>query len=196
MNFIESIRVERGTMCNTGYHLERSTRSILHHFGLVYELPLKQLFDCMWGRNGENAEEIYKCRVVYSKRVISASLDHYMQKQSISLKVVTGDNVEYPFKYEDRGCFDNLLKQKGSCDDIIIVKRGLVTDTSYGNIVYDLNGILYTPVNCLLKGTRRGLLLREGIIAERDLHFHEIEQCRSFYMINAMLNMIPAEVII
>lgn len=183
-------------MCNIGYHLERSTRTILLQFGLVYELPLQYLFDSMWGKNGENVGDIYKFRVVYSKRVISASLEQYTQKSAISLKVVESDNIWYPFKYEDRLCFDNLLKQKGSCDDILIVKSDLVTDTSYGNIVYDFNGTLYTPANCLLKGTRRARLLRDGVIAERDLHCNEIEQCRSFYMINAMLNMIPAEVII
>ena len=55
-----------------------------------------------------------------------------------SLKVVVDDRIDYSFKSADRSSLNRLTAQKGDCDEIIIVKNGLVTDTSFTNIaVFD-----------------------------------------------------------
>ena len=83
---------------------------------------------------------LYKLRVVYGRVVVSVSLAPYKEPVSLSLKIVERNDIDYSFKYEDRSVFADLLQYKGDCDDILIVKDGLVTDTSYGNIVYEMDG--------------------------------------------------------
>ena len=54
-------------------------------------------------------------------------------------------------------------------DDILIVKNGLLTDTSIANIaLYDGND-WYTPLHPLLKGTKRAELLDKGVLKEKEI---------------------------
>lgn len=189
MNFIESIRVLDGQLCNLGAHIRRSSATLLYHYGVKNELPFGELFaSALAGLEGD-CSGIFKFRVVYGREVVSVSLEPYHMPASLSLKVVECNNIDYSFKYEDRSGLAELLQHKGDCDDILIVKDGMVTDTSYGNFVYELNGELCTPASPLLKGTRRELMLQEGLLMERDLPYGELCKCSAFYMINAMLNM-------
>ena len=189
MNFIESIRVKDGRLCNLEAHVRRSSATLLYHYGVKNELPFGELFaSALAAMEGDNAG-LYKLRVVYGREVVSVLLLPYQEPVSITLKAVECDDIDYSYKYEDRSHFALLLKDKGDCDDILIVKDGLVTDTSYGNIVYKMDGELCTPASPLLKGTRRELMLHEGLLRERDLPYEELCNCSAFYMINAMLNM-------
>ena len=189
MNFIESIRVKDGRLCNLEAHVRRSSATLLYHYGVKNELPFGELFaSALAAMEGDNAG-LYKLRVVYGREVVSVLLLPYQEPVSITLKAVECDDIDYSYKYEDRSHFALLLKDKGDCDDILIVKDGLVTDTSYGNIVYKMDGELCTPASPLLKGTRRELMLHEGLLRERDLPYGELCKCSAFYMINAMLNM-------
>jgi 4-amino-4-deoxychorismate lyase len=167
----------------------RSSNTLLHHFGIAVELPFGELYASALSVIEGDGAGLYKLRVVYGREVVSVSLLPYQEPVSITLKAVECDNIEYPFKYEDRSGLAALLQHKGDCDDILIVKDGMVTDTSYGNFVYELNGELCTPASPLLKGTRRELMLHEGLLRERDLPYGELCKCSAFYMINAMLDM-------
>lgn len=64
---------------------------------------------------------------------------------------------------------DILAAQKGDCDEIIIIKNGLVTDTSFTNIAIYKHGMWLTPKHPLLLGTKRAALLEKGIIQEADI---------------------------
>jgi 4-amino-4-deoxychorismate lyase len=189
MNFIESIRVQDGMLCNLGAHIRRSSNTLQHHFGIAGELPFDELYASAFAGMEGDGTGLYKLRVVYGREVVSVSLLPYQEPVSITLKAVECDNIDYSFKYEDRSGLAALLQHKGDCDDILIVKDGLVTDTSYGNIVYEMDGELCTPASPLLKGTRRELMLQEGLLRERDLPYGELCKCSAFYMINAMLDM-------
>ncbi len=191
MNFIESIRVKDGRLCNLGAHVRRSSDALMHHFGINRELPFWELFNsaCV-GMEGD-CMGLYKLRVVYGREVVSVSLVPYKEPVSLSLKIVECNYIDYSYKYEDRLVFADLLQYKGDCDDILIVKDGLVTDTSYGNIVYELDGELFTPASPLLNGTRREFMLKKGLLKERNLQIGALHRSRAFYMINAMLNMLP-----
>ncbi|MGE0092907.1 MAG: aminotransferase class IV [Bacteroidales bacterium] len=191
MNFIESIRVKDGRLCNLEAHVRRSSDALMHHFGISGELPFCELYNSACVGTEEDCKGLYKLRVVYGREVVSVSLAPYKEPVSLSLKIVECNHIDYSFKYEDRTVFADLLKYKGDCDDILIVKDGLVTDTSYGNIVYELDGELFTPASPLLKGTRREYMLQEGLLKERNLQIGELHRSSAFYMINAMLNMLP-----
>ena len=63
---------------------------------------------------------------------------------------------------------NSLFQIRQDKDDILIVKNGLLTDTSIANIaLYDGND-WYTPLHPLLKGTKRAELLDKGVLKEKN----------------------------
>ena len=81
------------------------------------------------------------------------------------------------------------MEQRNDCDDILIVKNSLITDTSYTNVVFeDSNEKLYTPTSTLLPGTKRKQLLDAGIIHEKKIHVNDIKLYKGVYLINAMID--------
>lgn len=130
---------------------------------------------------------IYKCRIVYDENKMEVEFLPYNVKPISKLKLVEGNSVSYEFKYADRQQFENLYLQKGDCDDILIYKDGLVTDSSYANIVFKKNNDWITPWSALLQGTMRQKLLEFGQIIEDEIRVKEILSFQSFKLVNAML---------
>ena len=62
---------------------------------------------------------------------------------------------DYSFKFSNRKAIDDLLKFRNGCDDILIVRNGLITDTSYSNVVFRKDNMYFTPNFPLLNGTKR-----------------------------------------
>ena len=63
---------------------------------------------------------------------------------------------------------------KGDCDEIIIVKNGLVPDTSFTNIAVNDGDVWLTPKQPLLMGTKRAQLLGEGKLREADITLEQL----------------------
>ena len=79
--------------------------------------------------------DFYKTRVVYGKQGVEAvEYAPYFIRNINSLQVVEDDTITYGYKSTDRSRLNALVAQKGNCDNIIIVKHGLLTDTSFTNL--------------------------------------------------------------
>ena len=89
-------------------------------------------------------------------------------------------------KYSDRSLINKLFDQRGSCDEIIIIKNGKVTDCSIGNLIFRQGKKWYTPDSPLLLGTQREKLLQEGKIQERTIFQEDIVNFDEIKIINAM----------
>jgi 4-amino-4-deoxychorismate lyase len=79
------------------------------------------------------------------------------------------------------------------CDDILIVKRGHVTDCSFSNIIFRRGNHWYTPWSALLKGTQRQRLIEENKLIEEEIRLKDIRSFDTFKLINAMLEDSGAE---
>lgn len=87
-----------------------------------------------------------------------------------------------------------MVAQKGNCDEIIIVKHGLLTDTSFTNLaIYDGNHWI-TPKRPLLLGTKRAALLDKGIIQEADITLNDLRNAVKVSLFNAMIEFGEREV--
>ena len=76
----------------------------------------------------------------------------------------------------------------GDCDEIIIVKNGLITDTSFTNLaLFDGNRWL-TPKPPLLLGPKRAQLLEAGIIEEAELTLEDLRKAEKVSLFNAMID--------
>lgn len=130
----------------------------------------------------------HKCRITYEKEIVSVEWEKYQPRTIRSLRLVEAENMEYAFKYNNRQAIDFLYDQRGSCDDVLIVRQGLITDTSYANIaLFDGSG-WYTPEQPLLAGTQRARLLDEGVIIPRAIRAEDMRTYVRLKLFNAMLS--------
>lgn len=182
---IETIKVENGKVFNLKHHEARFNRSRVLLFGRKPPLSLADSLhipeECRQG--------LFKCRVTYGPDIESIEFEPYQKRTVRSLKLVVSDEIEYSFKFKDRSALEALFAQRGDCDDIIIVKNGLVTDSFYANLVFDDGENLYTPARPLLKGTKREVLLEQGLLQEADIRPADLPRFRRVHQINAMLDL-------
>ena len=113
-----------------------------------------------------------------------------------SLQVVEDNNITYNFKSTNRDCLNALAARKGGCDEIIIVKRGLVRDTSYTNVALYDGKLWLTPRQPLLLGTKRAYLLEKKLIQEADLTLDDLRKAQKVSLFNAMIELVEREVTI
>lgn len=180
---LESIKLEDGNFSNLFHHEQRMNRSLRMLCGATEYFELEEFL----ARIDKPASGLYKCRVVYDDNSMDVEFIPYVGRPISTLRVVEHDRISYEFKYCDRKNINRLFDLRRDCDDVLIVKRGFVTDTSYCNIVFRKGKRWLTPWSALLKGTQRQKLLERNIIAEEDIRLEDISSFDSFKLINAMI---------
>ena len=186
----ETIKIIDGVICNIRFHNERFNRARAALFGCSGYTELGDFIKLP----PEYREGIVKCKIVYSRNIDSVAYARYEKRTIHSLKIVIDDAIDYSYKYHDRTVIDRLLESRKGCDDIIIVKNGMMTDSSFSNLVFDDGKNLLTPAAPLLKGTKRAQLLSEGIIAADEIRLKDMKLFKSVHLINAMLDLYECRV--
>ena len=178
----ETIKISDGKPENLHFHNERFNHSRNLLFGKSDHLRLEEYLNVPEdSRNG-----IVRCRIIYSDSVISVEFSPYVRAEIKSLKTVDGGSLQYDHKFLDRTPLLSLI-DKNVADDILIVQNGLITDTSYANIVFTDEERWVTPDTPLLRGTMRAFLLATGKIFEERIPVNDLSRYTRFRMINAML---------
>ncbi|MCK9156611.1 MAG: aminotransferase class IV [Paludibacteraceae bacterium] len=175
--YFESIKVENGVPLHLEYHQRRVDRcSAVNLVQTTDTIPLPN--------NG-----IYKLRISYTPiAVVKVSIEEYSPKTIDTLKIIDGGNVDYSLKYDDRSVLNKLHNQRDLCDDVLIIKDGKITDTSFCNIVFSDGFKWVTPKRPLLEGTCRARLICEGKISEEDITVDDLDRYKYYMLINAMLD--------
>ncbi len=182
--FVESIRVEHRHLMNTKWHEQRMGQTMRQYFGVTTDVKLEQVVTLPQDLD----EKTYKCRIEYGISIGRITIEPYVPREVRTLRLVADDDIAYSFKAVDRSLFDRLMSCKDGADDILIIKNGCVTDTSFSNVVLLRDGIWYTPDTYLLNGTCRQRLLSEGIIRETRIEPDSLELYAEIRLINAMLD--------
>jgi len=180
--FLESICINDGRPENLEAHIERMHLTALEH---GFRLPVLPTIASVLPNNLTQGK--VKWRILYREEIQTMEFLPYKPKTVRSLRLVEG-NPDYTFKYADRSALEDLLTQKGDCDEILVVREGLVTDTSYSNVVLQQGDQFYTPTSYLLNGTRRQQLLRSGRIKEREIRATDLHRYDRLLLINALLD--------
>lgn len=182
--FIETLRVENRRIYNVQLHNERLNRT-LERNGIRLSSPIRLE---MYLRP-EVCEARTKCHVEYNAEgVRSVSYTPYHPRQVHSLCLVEADEADYRFKFADRKALDTLFAQRRTADDTLIVRRGYLTDTTIANIALWDGRDWFTPAYPLLEGTKRRLLLEQGLLKEKDIRADEIFAYKKLCTLNAMLD--------
>lgn len=181
--FLETIKLENGQFFHLNYHQKRVNRTFLDFFQGKKIFDLEKIVEILEKpKNG-----LYRCRVVYHSDVQKIEFVEQKVREIKSLKIVNGDTIDYSYKYIDRELIQELVKQKEACDDILIIKNGLVTDTSIGNILFFNGKDWVTPDSPLLPGTTRDRLINENLIRVKKIGFSDILKYNSFQVVNALI---------
>lgn len=175
--YLETIAILNGETLHLPYHLYRVSENSnvdLHFYINTLKLP---------------KTELNKLSIVYdSKKIISSTITPYTKRKIQTFKLVHNNDIDYSKKFADRSVLNSLVQQKGDCDEILIVQNGLITDTSFSNIIFKKENVWVTPKTPLLKGTCRARLLEKGIIEPADIEISHLKQFSHFMLINAMLD--------
>lgn len=180
---IESIRLNDGVFSRLELHQVR----IEHAFQQIYKLNPAWKLGTLLKDQEIPAKGLYKCRVVYNDKLVEVEFAPYQIKPIQTLRLVENNEIEYSHKWEDRSRMNNLFAMRGNCDDILIVKNGLITDTLYANILFEKDGKWFTPQSHLLLGVMRQYLLKKGVIEKRVITVGNYQEYDRFKLINAML---------
>lgn len=187
---IESVYLKDGEFRNLKYHQLRIESSSKELFGVPNKWTLENKL-----QSSEYPETgLYKVRVVYDREVRQIEFVPYVAKSVRSLKLIDSDAILYRHKFEDRQALDELYQQRGSCDDIIIVKDGFITDASYANLLFRKESEWFTPATYLLAGTMRACLLYSQQIKSTEVRVEDVVKYDSCKLINAMLGMDAPEI--
>ena len=183
MKFIETIQVKNRKFQNIHFHNQRLNHTRQNALKEVNDWQLEKLISIP----DHLTDDIYKCRIVYSKGIHSIIFEPYQIRPIQSLKAVYHSSIDYSYKYLNRDLLHHLFEQKRDCDDILIIKNGFVTDSYYCNVAFFYKKNWYTPITPLLKGTQRGVLIEKGIIEEKDILIEDLHIFSKVRLFNAMI---------
>jgi len=188
---VESLKLKDGILQNLAYHQSRMNRSMDELFPDAEKIDLAKAItipkNCKSG--------VFKVRVVCGSGIEKIDMEPYVFRTVRSLKVVHHESIDYHLKYTNRQILQELFAQRESCNDIIIIKNGLVTDSFAANLLFYNNEKWFTPTTPLLKGTKRQLLIDQGIISEKEIREEDIRSYQKVGLINAMIDLEEMSVI-
>jgi 4-amino-4-deoxychorismate lyase len=185
VTLLESICFINGMPRNAVYHQQRVQKSLRKFFP---ETDYSQDFFSAIPVPDVCKKGIYKCRVSYQDEILDVSFGEYQVPQIKTLQMVYSDEIEYEYKYLDRSLISELFEKRGTADDILIIRNGLLTDTSYANIcLWHPERGWCTPMKPLLQGTMRASLLSENSIHPMDIRPEMLPDFEKVSLVNAML---------
>ena len=183
---LETIKVVDGIAQNLKLHQARIDYACWKYFDIPARFSIETLDFKIDTSIDTPINSIQKLRLLYNCNNFTYQTQVYTPKPVSTLKIVHDDTISYSLKYANRDCLDALLQHKQECDDILIIKNGLVTDTSFSNIVFFDGQHWITPAQPLLKGTCRANLLIHKRIIEEDIRLDDLQKFQYFKLINAM----------
>ncbi len=181
MKFLETIRFENGQYHLLDLHQFRLERTFATFFpeSIAHQL-IKILPELK--ESGK-----LKVRVEYNSEDFEITIEPYKTRKVNSIKLVES-SFDYSFKFSDRTAINQLVEESNA-DDIILIKDGMITDSSYANLAFFDGDKWWTPEKPLLKGVRRASLLASGKIQERDIRVSDLKGFQKLGLINAILDL-------
>ena len=180
--FIESIQVNQGDFKCLDLHQERIRLAMADYYPTVKAFDLVDVLSkSPFPTNG-----CFKCRIVYDTEIRLLEFIPYIPREIHSLRLVEVDIESTAYKKEDRSRMNAAFALRGDCDEVIMVKNGLLTDTSFTNIAFFDGTYWYTPRLPLVYGVKRAQLIKQGQLAEKDITPADLVNFKRVSLFNAM----------
>ena len=182
---LETIKLNNGVLENLFYHNLRmnAARAELFNADTAIRLEKEVTIPC------ELKKGTYRCRILYKDIIEKTEFTPVPPRIFNSLKIVIHDRIDYHLKFADRSLLNELFSQRGNADEIIIIKEGLVTDCTIGNLVFYDGAEWITPDRPLLNGTQRQALLDRQLITEKRIIEKKLFDFQKAGIINAFFDL-------
>jgi 4-amino-4-deoxychorismate lyase len=184
---LETIMIRQKSMVNLEFHNARVnyTRRALFNATDTWDL------DKLIALPETDTATVYRCRFLYAVRVEGIEIIPYIPRKIVRLYLTVSDDLAYAFKFSDRSSLDELKRTYAPDpdSDVLIIKKGKITDTSFSNIAFYDGYRWVTPASPLLKGTKRALYIRNGILTEMEIFPADLHTFQKARLINAMLDL-------
>lgn len=182
---VETIRLCDGRWDDLSPHDRRMDRTRRELFGAPEPLSLERILS--EAVSGGCPPGIVKARVEYDRQLRGVELLPYRRPDIRSLALVCDDTIDYGYKFCDRSRLDALRASVPEADDVLIVRRGLLTDSSFCNIaLLREDGRWITPEKPLVEGTMRGRLLERDVLRPGTVRADGLHAYRRIALFNAM----------
>lgn len=184
----ETIAIVNDELQQLAWHQQRYEASLAKFYGenVVKVHDLAKIIQISTAPEQTQHSPIIRCRVDYNRQDYQVQYFAYQRKTYRTFQPVICDEIEYGLKYADRTYLNQLLQQKGDCDEIMIIKQGKVTDCSIGNLVFRQGEQWFTPDTPLLAGTQRAKLLAENKIQQCPILLEDVANFDEIRLINAL----------
>ncbi|MBF7064878.1 aminotransferase class IV family protein [Aliarcobacter butzleri] len=175
IKYFETIKCEDFEVFNLDYHQKRVANTIGLNINLQeYINPI--------------SEELLRCKLIYDENgVVDVLYFPYKKREIKSFKIIFDNEIEYSKKYLNRAKLDELYEKRDDCDEVIIIKNEIVTDTTIANIAIFYENSWITSKNCLLGGTTKARLLEEKKMFEKDITLDMLKNASKVALMNAMI---------
>lgn len=181
--FIETIKLLNGKFYRLELHQNRMNKVFEDHFKDDEKICLAEYVHASsFPKNG-----LYKCRIVFDSTIRKLEYIPYEMRKIRSLRLLETDIDTLPYKKEDRSNLNDAFAKREHCDDVLLIKNSLLTDTSFCNIALFDGHTWVTPRIPLIYGVNRAQLLAEGKIIEKDIKMDELANFSSLRLFNAMV---------
>lgn len=175
MKLLETMRIKNGRAINLPWHQRRVDAACRRYRFRPLDLV----------RLKHPATPLTRCRITYAESIESIEYPPIGIRLIRTLKPVNAA-PKYPFKYADRTALNLLLNTRGKADEILIIKNGLITDTSVGNVAFFDGTRWLTPRAPLLKGTLRARLVASGFLKPATLSLTKLDRFWLVAVMNAV----------
>ena len=181
--FLETIRIQDGHAHHVADHIDRMRRTALHFGFTAPALPAD--LDALIPHDLRTG--IVRCRIVYDHTLREITFTPYRRRRLERLIAVDAGAMDYAFKYADRSPLARPQIPLTEADELLFVRGGYVTDTSYTNLILRRGDELVTPDTFLLDGTCRRRLLRSAQVRTAQVRLSDLSAYDELLLVNAMM---------
>ncbi len=179
-SFLETICIQNGQAQHLDFHQMRVNETFEQFFQEwepfdVEELVADQVLP---------TEGTHRLRITYQEDPETIEILPYTKKEVKRFALVDTGEIDYGFKWAERGFFQTFLDAHPEADEVIFVKDGRIQDCSMANLAFLKEGIWYTPEEPLHWGTTRARLIIEEEIEEAEILVEELASYERVCLIN------------
>lgn len=198
---LESFLLKDGEYFLPEEHLTRLKKSA-QYFGITFDLENTQKALHDFGRKYGLGS--FKIRLLIDKNGELTLESQPITQFKTPLEVALADkplDKNNPFLYHkttNRAVYSSFQKKYSHVFDVLLWNEdGELTEFTNGNVVLEIDGILWTPPidSGLLGGTYRERLLKEGTIHEKVLTIEDLRKSKQIWFINSVRKWLEVQVV-
>lgn len=179
-SFLETICISNGQAQHVDYHQMRVNETFDAFFPEWEPFDVQEEIE----KIELPKEGIHRLRITYNEDPQSIEVLPYVPKSVKTFALVDSGEIDYGFKWAERGFFQSILDAHPEADEVIFHKNGIIQDCTFANLAFLKEGIWYTPEAPMHWGTTRARLLVEDQVEETDILVDELDQYERICLIN------------